>query len=354
MNILVTGGAGFVGSNLAIKLKAKNPSFQVIAFDNLKRRGSEINLQKLKDFEIDFIHGDIRNPEDLEFKDSINLIIDASAEPSVMAGLKSSPLPVISNNLIGTINLLEVTRKHGSKLIFISTSRVYGIDALNKINLNENDTRFFLDSQQELNGISNHGINEFFSTGEFRSFYGGTKLASEILIQEYIKYCGLEAIINRCGVIAGPGQMGKIDQGIAVLWMARHFWKGKLKYIGYGGHGKQVRDILHVDDLYRLIQKQIDNFSAFHSKTFNVGGGISCSISLQELTNLCSLVTGNKIHIDKDPNTRDADIRYYVTDNSKISSISNWNPQYTVKDILSDILEWIRVNETQLKPILTL
>ena len=352
MNILITGGAGFVGSNLAVNIKENHSDICVLALDNLKRRGSEINLLRLKEHGIKFLHGDIRRKEDLLFDRAIDLILDASAEPSVLSGLNASPLPVISNNLIGTINLLETARKYNSKLIFLSTSRVYSIQELNQINLTENSTRFELAEDQPLRGVSKFGINEDFSTINYRSFYGATKLASEILIQEYAQYCGLKAIINRCGVIAGPGQMGKIDQGVAVLWMARHYWKNSLKYIGFGGSGKQVRDMLHIDDLYELVKKQISGFSTFNGKVFNVGGGLSSCVSLQELTVICEEITGNEIEIGSDTTTREADIKYYVSDNAKITTLCEWQPTKTPKHIMTDIYEWIKSNEQQLKPIL--
>ena len=103
-----------------------------------------------------------------------------------------------------------------------------------------------------------------------RSFYGTTKLSSELFIQEYAAFYGLKAAITRFGVIAGPRQMGKTDQGVVTLWMAKHYWKQSLKYIGYGGTGKQVRDILHVDDLVDLVDLQIHEIEKFVGKIFNV------------------------------------------------------------------------------------
>ena len=131
MKILITGGAGFVGSNLAIKLKERHPLFEIIAFDNLKRRGSELNLPRFNEKNIEFIHGDVRNPEDFEEINGFDLLIECSAEPSVLAGINSSPKYLFNTNLIGTINCLEEVRKNKAKIIFLSTSRIYPIEKIN-------------------------------------------------------------------------------------------------------------------------------------------------------------------------------------------------------------------------------
>ena len=186
MNILITGGAGFVGSSLALHFKNKFPSAKITAFDNLKRRGSEINLQKFKDAGIEFIHGDIRNPSDFEaIKGNWNFFFECSAEPSVLAGLDSSPKYVLETNLIGTINCLEFSRQFCEHFIFLSTSRVYSISPLKEINLREGNSRFEASQEQSLPGITPKGINEKFPTDSSRSLYGASKLSSEYLVQEY-------------------------------------------------------------------------------------------------------------------------------------------------------------------------
>ena len=249
MKILITGGAGFVGSSLAINLKKKYSNYSILVFDNLKRRGSELNLADFIELGIEFFHGDIRNAEDLAYLPEFDLMIEASAEPTVMAGLDSDPGYVINNNLFGSINCFNLCLKYKAKLIFLSTSRVYPIDAIENAKFIEDETRFsFLNQQNEI-GISEKGISELLNLQGSRSFYGTTKLSSELFIQEYCQFFDLKAAIIRYGVIAGPRQMGKTDQGVVTLWMAKHFWNQSLKYIGYGGLGKQVRDILHINDL---------------------------------------------------------------------------------------------------------
>jgi CDP-paratose 2-epimerase len=352
MNILITGGCGFVGSNLAVKLKRKYPDYQVTALDNLKRRGSELNLSRLKQIGVRFLHGDIRIPGDLDACGPIDLLIDAAAEPSVLAGLDSSTDYVIQTNLNGTINCLNFARKHKARFLFLSTSRVYPIQQLENIRFEETESRFRISEDQDVPGISVEGVSENFPLNGARSLYGSSKLASELFIQEYTELLGLQAVINRCGVITGPYQMGKVDQGVVVLWVARHFWKGPLKYFGYGGQGKQVRDILHIDDLFDLIDYQMHTFDQVQGITFNVGGGPEVSVSLKELSGICEEVTGNRINIGSVPETRQADIRIYITDNSKVSTLTGWKPKRGPQEIVEDIFHWIKENENQLADIL--
>ncbi|MFN4915008.1 MAG: NAD-dependent epimerase/dehydratase family protein [Sphingomonadales bacterium] len=352
MNIVITGGAGFIGSSICIYLKRKYPNYTIIAFDNLKRRGSETNIDELRNYNIEFIHGDIRNKEDLDALNGFDVLIEASAEPSVLAGLDSDPTYIINNNLNGSVHCFNACLKHQAKLIFLSTSRVYPIEKIENARFIEEDTRFSFSEHQEEIGISGKGISESLSLMGYRSFYGATKLASELLILEYAKFYELKAAITRFGVVSGPRQMGKTDQGVATLWMAKHYWKQPLKYIGYGGLGKQVRDILHVNDVLELIDIQIHDVEKFSGKVFNAGGGILNSVSLQEMTKICENITGNKINIENHPENRSADLRIYITDNTKIENEIGWKPKHSANSVFSDIFDWINENENHLIKIL--
>lgn len=352
MKILITGGAGFIGSSLGIKLKQRYPSYSITSFDNLKRRGSELNLVDLQKSGIAFIHGDIRNPEDLDAVGEFDVLIEASAEPSVLAGLASDPNYVINNNLLGSINCFNTCLKYKAKLIFFSTSRVYPIEIIDKANFVEEATRFAFDEKQSEKGISKFGIAEDLCLNGHRSFYGTTKLCSELFIQEYAAFYNMQAAITRLGVIAGPRQMGKVDQGVASLWMAKHYWKQPLKYIGFGGSGKQVRDMLHVDDLIDLVDIQIHNIEKFNGHVFNCGGGIQSSASLQEMTKICETITGNKIKIDPVKENRLADLRIYISDNRKLEDTIEWRPKKTIENIFEDTFTWMRTNEKSLADIL--
>jgi len=352
-SILVTGGAGFVGSCLAMGMKARYGGARVVALDNLRRRGAELNLPRLQAAGVTFLHGDIRNPADIEEAGPFDLLLECSAEPSVLAGHGGAPNYVLETNLTGTLHCLEAARRHGAAIIFLSTSRVYPMAALRALHYTESETRLELAGQQPFPGASTDGIAEDFPLTGTRSLYGATKLASELILAEYLEMYGLRGIINRCGVLTGPWQMGKADQGVVVLWAARHIYGGALKYIGYGGQGKQVRDLLHVDDLLDLVCRQIDQIDTLTGQTFNVGGGRAFSASLLELTALCRRFTGNTIEINGDPQDRAADIPLYLTDHARITAATGWRPQHTVDTTLESVCRWIRDHQEALAPILS-
>lgn len=350
--ILITGGAGFVGSNIAIKLRQQFPNTKITCLDNLNRRGSELALKRLKQAGIDFIHGDIRNREDLELNDTYDLIIECSAEPSVLAGINSSPDYLINTNLIGTINCLEVARKTGANVFFLSTSRIYPISYINELDYTESEWRFNISDDQKTIGASSEGIAENFPLDKPRSLYGTTKLASELLLAEYIDTYGVKGILNRCGVITGPWQMGKVDQGVFVLWVAKHYFNQSLSFIGYGGEGKQVRDFIHIDDLYKAIVTQLENFDSYVGEVYNVGGGLENSVSLKELTKLCQDITGNTIPIESVKEDRPADLRFFITDSSKFLEKSGLTWDKDAKQTVEDIYNWIKENEKDLKSVI--
>ncbi len=343
--VVVTGGAGFVGSNLALWLKGHSPDSRVIAIDNLKRRGSEANLPRLREAGVEFRHGDIRNPEDLRVNE-VGLILECSAEPSVLAGYGEAPDYLINTNLVGTVNCLELARRCGADMIFLSSSRVYPVPTLNSIGTNENETRFAISSGQTLTGMSERGVAESFPLEGARSLYGATKLCSELLIQEYGAMYGLRFIINRCGVLTGPWQMGKVDQGVFALWVAMHHFNKGLSYIGWGGTGKQVRDLMHIDDLADLMDLQLSQFGLLAGRTFNVGGGVASSLSLRETTDLCREITGQVVPINEVPENRPSDLKLYVTDNALVTEATGWVPQRMPRRTLEDIHNWIRGSES--------
>ncbi len=361
MKILITGGAGFVGSYLATCLQQDYPEAKIFAFDNLHRRGSEINLSLLKEKKITFLHGDIRIKEDLlDLEEGpFDLLIEASAEPSVLAGVQGSPHYCLQTNLMGTINCLELMRKHQGRVIFLSTSRVYSINSLREIPLKETKTRLTFNDEKatSLMGIGREGITEKFSVEDHRSLYGTSKFCSEKIIEEYVHQYNLKAIINRLGVIAGPGQWGKSDQGVFTFWMVRHFFGGNLSYNGFGGKGLQVRDLLHPKDLYELIKLQIDhlfslNDNSSHVGLYNAGGGESCSTSLLELTGICQEITQKKLSITSKPETNIVDIPYYITDNTKVkNAYPSWKVRYDVPELMKEIHHWISSNSEKVRPI---
>ncbi len=341
-----------MGSALALQLKQMHPDCRLIAFDNLKRRGSELNLPRLRAAGVEFVHGDIRNKEDFDALPPVEAIIEASAEPSVLAGLTSAPDYLINTNLSGTVNCLNYARRHDAAFIFLSTSRIYPINQIEQIHLLEADTRFELSAEQPFGGISPRGLAEDFPLEGYRSLYGATKLCSEYLIQEYHHFYKLRTAINRCGVLTGPWQMGKVDQGVVVLWVARHLWQQPLGYFGFGGTGKQVRDILHVDDLADLVNFQLQHLDLVNGKTLNVGGGRDISVSLQELTAMCQRVTGHVVPITSQVENRQTDIALYLSDATRVRELTGWQPKRSAEQIVTDVYRWLRENEAQLKPLL--
>lgn len=350
--ILITGGAGFVGSNLAILFKQYFPSVTVTALDNLKRRGSELSLSRLKAAGVNFVHGDVRSKEDFEDAGDFDLLVDCAAEPSVLAGTTGSPSYVIDTNLTGTLNCLEACRKNQASILFLSTSRIYPIAPLSKLELEESETRFTLKAEQPLAGASEHGIAEDFPLVGARSLYGSSKLASELFVTEYLESYGLKGVINRCGVLTGPWQMGKVDQGVIALWIAKHLYEGQLSYIGYNGTGKQVRDMLHVADLFDLMVLQLKNMDSCCGEIFNVGGGTKVSLSLRELTAQCERSTGKRIAIKQVKENRPNDIPLYISDCRKVEEALGWKPKRSVEDIVDEMTKWIVDNKEILAPVL--
>lgn len=339
-----------MGSSLCLALREKHPRSEILALDNLHRRGSERNLPRLKSAGITFIHGDIRCPSDLAaIQKPVDLFIEASAEPSVHAGSDGHPGYVLETNLGGTIHCLEWARKHAAFFVFLSTSRVYSLLPLKELPLTLRATRLDLpDGAQGEGWQSGHGISEDFSTRSARSLYGATKLASELLVQEYAQAFGLKCAINRCGVIAGPGQFGKVDQGVFTLWVASHLFGQPLRYCGFGGNGSQVRDLLHPADLFALIEKQWSEMPS-DAPIFNVGGGNAGSVSLAEYTDLCRQATGREVPIAAVPTTAANDVPYFVTDHRRVSARYDWAPRFSPAQIVGEIGDWLRADPDGLR-----
>jgi CDP-paratose 2-epimerase len=343
--VLVTGGAGFVGGNLAVALAAQHPDWDIVALDSLHRRGSDLNLPRLAEAGVRFVRGDVREPDDLLAQAPVDCIVECSAEPSVLAGTTGSPDFLIQTNLLGAYNCLELARRTGAHLVFLSTSRVYPIDLLDGMSFVETESRFELAEQQVLSGTSLRGVAEDAPLHGARTLYGTTKLAAEQLIVEYAATYGVSAVIDRCGVIAGPWQMGKVDQGVFTYWVLAHHFGWELAYIGYGGSGKQVRDVLHVDDLVELVSDQVVRPEHWEGQTVNVGGGREHSLSLRETSEICAELTGRRLTIGAVSKNRPGDVRIYLSDYARLSSLTDWRPKRGPRQTLEDILTWVRANE---------
>jgi CDP-paratose 2-epimerase len=352
VKILVTGGAGFVGANVALALAERHPEWEVTAFDNLRRRGGELNLPRLKAAGVRFLHGDVREAGDLAEAGELDALVECSAEPSVLAGLGTDTDYVVRTNLLGAYHCLELARRTGAQLVFLSTSRVYPVEPLNALAYRDEATRFELEDEQPSPGASSQGISEAFPLDGARTLYGSTKLSAELLIEEYALAFGLRAVVDRCGVIAGAWQMGKVDQGVFTHWMLSHHFGLELAYIGYGGAGKQVRDLLAVDDLVDLLDEQLGDPDAWAGFVGNVGGGRECSLSLVETTELCRELTGNTIPVASVDETRPGDVPVYLSDCDLLYRRTQWRPQRTPRDILQSIHLWIAENERAVRAAL--
>jgi CDP-paratose 2-epimerase len=338
--VLITGGAGFVGSNLCCELARRHPDWSVIAFDSLHRRGSELTLGRLREHGVQFVHGDVRLPADLEEVGPFDALIECSAEPSVLAGVDGGRDYVVHTNLLGAYHCFEAAARRRAQVVFLSTSRVYPVAALESLNTRETDTRVELLDEQPVAGASAAGIAEDFPLAGARTLYGASKLAAEHLLAEY----DLPWVVNRCGVLAGPWQMGKVDQGVFTHWALSFRFGRSLSYIGYGGHGKQVRDLMHIADLVDLVDEQLGAPDAWSAATVNVGGGRGCSLSLLETTELCRELSGRDVSVASDPRNRPGDMRIYLSDCSRLFERTAWRPRRGPRDILADTFDWIDNN----------
>jgi CDP-paratose 2-epimerase len=339
MKILVTGGCGFVGSNICLKLKKDN--HQVYSLDNLIRKSSKLNYLELKKNNITNFNKDISKKDSLNSLQKFDIIIDCCAEAAVEVSKKDIDR-VVYTNLIGTLNILNKVKTDNSKLIFISSSRVNSISQILK---------FFKKKNLKKKIMIKKKINEQFQTSKPKSIYGFTKHASEMLIEEFSFAFGIQYIINRCGVISGPMQFGKQDQGFVSLWIWHHIIKKNLKYIGFGGHGNQIRDVLHIDDLIELLKKQLKSFKKINNQTFCIGGSTTSFTSLKNLTKLCQKITKNKIKFDKVKETSIYDIPYFITDNSKVLKTYDWKPMRNISEVVNDTYNWLLKNKNKLKKL---
>ena len=340
MKILVTGACGFVGSTL-IRHWVERGRHTLTGVDSLVRPGSERNRMVLKTLGVTFHHADLRVASDLEALPAADVVIDAAANPSVLAGVDgvTSSRQLVEHNLLGTVNLLEYCRHHRAAFVLLSTSRVYSITPLSRLPLRVVDSAFQPDAAATLPaGVTPRGIDETFSTTAPVSLYGATKLASEQLALEYGAANGFPVWVNRCGVLAGAGQFGKADQGIFAYWV--HSWlRGReLRYIGFGGRGYQVRDCLHPADLVPLIERQLDAPDRDVPRVLNVSGGAASARSLAQVSAWCRERIGERA-VESTPDVRAFDIPWMILDASRARQLWQWTPERTADDILLEILK---------------
>jgi len=348
MRLLITGICGFVGSTLARAFAAAGSGHTVVGFDNFIRPGSESNRAELKRLGVKLHHGDLRAASDLESLPAVDWVIDAAANPSVLAGVdgKTSSRQLVEHNLAGTVNMLEFCKQHRAGFILLSTSRVYSIEPLAGLPIAPHDHAFRLAPATAPlpPGLSAAGLTEEFPTAAPISLYGATKLASEALALEYGETFRLPVFINRCGVLAGAGQFGRADQGIFAYWINAWLQRRPLKYIGFGGSGHQVRDCLHPRDLLPALEQQFAAPTlAATDRIANFSGGAASAMSLRQLSDWCATHLGpHAVAADLTP--RPFDIPWIVLDHAKATRLYRWTPRTPTSAILEEIAAHARAH----------
>ncbi len=339
MRILISGVCGFVGSTLAKALVATG--HEVTGFDNYIRPGSETNREPLQKLGVRVITADLRFAKDIDALPAADFVLDAAANASVLAGVdgRTSSRDLVDHNLYGTVNLLEYCKAHQAGFILLSTSRVYSINALSKLSVYVENDAFHPTTDIDRNwiGASIRGVSESFSTEPPLSLYGATKLASEALALEYGEAFGFPVFLNRCGVLAGAGQFGRADQGIFAYWINNWLRRRPLKYLGFGGHGHQVRDCLHPRDLMPVLEKQFAAPKlAVADRITNFSGGAASAMSLKQLSDWCAVRFGPH-DVTPDGTPRPYDIPWIVLDHAKATCLWDWRPATSTTAILDEI-----------------
>jgi len=338
MRILITGICGFVGSTLARSLVAAG--HQVTGFDNYIRPGSETNREPLQRLGAKVITADLRNATEMSALPACDFVIDAAANASVLAGVdgRTSSRDLVDHNLVGTVNMLEYCKAHQAGFILLSTSRVYSIAPLAALPVVVAQNAFRPDPAAKLPaGLTAAGLDESFATTAPISLYGATKLASEALALEYGEAFGFPVFVNRCGVLAGAGQFGRADQGIFAFWINAWLRRRPLKYLGFDGHGHQVRDCLHPRDLLPVLEKQFAAPKlAAGDRLVNLSGGAASAMSLRQLSDWCEQRFGPHA-VTRDGTPRAFDIPWIVLDHAKAQRIWHWHPVTPTSTVLEEI-----------------
>ena len=333
---LITGGAGFIGTNLASRFLSEGK--RVMIYDSLFRDGVEENLQWLQKEYGDRLIIQIANinePRILqEAVNNASEVFHLCAQVAVTSSVVN-PVHDFNVNLNGTFHLLEAIRKssHQPPLIFTSTNKVYG--NLQDVKMLENGSRFYPADKQ----IEKFGIDEK-TPLDFHSPYGCSKGAADQYILDYSRTYGLKTAVFRMSCIYGPHQFGTEDQG----WVA-HFLISALedKPITIYGNGKQVRDILYVEDLtnaFVLAHKNIDKLAG---QAFNIGGGPGSTVSLLEILDIIREKGGKEMDVSFE-DWRTGDQYYYVSNTSKFKEATGWEPKYSVDEGVENLLRWLCEN----------
>jgi len=338
MKYLITGGCGFLGSNLALEVLSKDEELYI--FDNLYRESSYKNLEWLKrKGKFKFIHADTRNLNDVENAiKSVkpDVVFHLAGQVAMTTSLKN-PRMDFEVNALGSLNILESIRKYStdSIIIYSSTNKVYG--DLNYLKYQEKETRYIAVDYP-------YGFDENLKL-DFRSPYGCSKGAADQYMLDYARIFGLKTVVFRYSSMYGGRQFATYDQGW-IGWFCQkaiEVKRGLLKEpITISGNGKQVRDILYIDDVVNLYSKTIERINRIEGDVFNIGGGIENSLSLIELFDILEKKLDIKLNYRKIP-WRKSDQKIFVSNNSKANEKIRWRPEVDKKEGIKNMLEWIRL-----------
>ncbi len=330
---LVTGGAGFIGTNVADRLLGAGR--RVIVFDNLSRPGVERNLSWLldrHDKQVAFVEGDVRDARQVrEAVAAASQVYHFAAQVAVTTSL-DDPLADFETNARGTLNVLEAVRASGRDipLLFTSTNKVYG--DLEDVGLTRGERRY----GPEKNSPFANGIDESRSV-HFHSPYGCSKGAADQYVLDYARTFGLRAAVFRMSCIYGPHQFGTEDQG----WVA-HFLLRAMRGepVTFYGDGRQVRDILFVEDLVEAMLLAQERMDRVGGRAYNIGGGPGNTVSLLELADIIAGLQGRPLEVDF-AEWRTADQRYYVSDVSRFREATGWTPKVGVREGVARLHQWL-------------
>ncbi|MFQ5803763.1 MAG: NAD-dependent epimerase/dehydratase family protein [Thermoplasmata archaeon] len=340
--LLVTGGGGFVGSYAARFFASQG--WKVIAFDNLSReellggRGGPIpptyNWERLRrEDDVSLVRGDVRQLQDIRpVVEKADAIIHAAGQVAVTTSLED-PRADFEVNLLGTLNVLEAARLSGSdpSVLFCSTNKVYG-DNVNRIPVREEGSRYVFSEPAYMKGIP----TDFPVDSCGHTPYGVSKLAADLYVQDYAHTYGLKTDTFRMSCIYGEGQSGNEDQG----WVA-HFTLSMLrdKPLTIFGDGKQVRDVLHVEDLVRAFRAALESDRTSRGGVFNIGGGSENTLSLLELLDLVRELTGKEASLSFS-DWRSGDQKVYISDISRAETVLGWKPSISPREGVARLIRW--------------
>lgn len=337
MKLLINGGCGFLGSNLAA-YGIKN-GYDVTVLDNLSRYGAYSNLEWLKSIgEFKFVHGDTRNKNDMEsliMRNEFDGVFHLAGQVAMTTSI-DNPYKDFEINTVGTLNLLESIRKYSpnTAVFYSSTNKVYG--DLEQYEYTENEKRYICEKFP-------NGFDESVPL-DFRSPYGCSKGAADQYMLDYNRIFGLKTTVFRHSSMYGSRQFATYDQGWIGWFVEKAIEKYKdsnCKPFTISGTGKQVRDILHADDMINLYYMALNNVDKVCGEAYNIGGTMEQSLSLLELFDMLNDILDIEMKYEQLP-FRQSDQRVFVADITKINSKLGWTPKVTAREGVENMVSWVK------------